>query len=124
MNLNAIVAGTIGAINPQVTLAIAVSTGFTQSADGTQIPTYASAISVPGQVQPLTTGDIAHLNSLNIQGAQRRIYINGIVNGLVRASNKGGDLITTPDGNVWLVLAILEAWGVWTAAAVVLQDGS
>jgi len=40
---------------------------------------------------------------------------------------KGGDLITEPDGTVWLVTTELEAWSAsagWTKVAVTQQNGS
>jgi hypothetical protein len=45
----------------------------------------------------------------------------------VRVTNQGGDLITFPDGSVWLVVMILEAFSQtagWTKAAITLQNGS
>ena len=124
MNLNSIVSGAINTINPDILLSIQVSAGTTVNAQYQQVPSYASPVTVPGQVQPLTWRDIQQIDGLNLQGVRKRIYINGVVDGLVRATNKGGDLITAPDGSVWLVALILEAWPRWTCAAVTLQNGS
>ena len=127
MNLNSIVSGAINTINPDILLSIQVSAGTTVNAQYQQVPSYASPVTVPGQVQPLTWRDIQQLDGLNLQGVRKRIYINGVVDGLVRATNKGGDLITISSGpfaGVWLVALVLEAWGTWTAAACTLQDGS
>lgn len=77
-----------------------------------------------GQLQPLSSSDIGQLDSLNIQGYQRAIYINGALNGLVRPKKKGGDLITTPDGQVWLTTMVLEQWPDWVKVAVTLQNGA
>lgn len=127
MNLHGIVSGVVAAVNPLVPGTIRVSTGSTTAADGTRTPTYAAPVTVPMQVQPLTKGEIEHLDGLNIQSTGRGIYVNGHVDGLVRATNKGGDLITLTDGpnaGVWLVVAVLEAWADWTKCAVTLQNGS
>lgn len=77
--------------------------------------------SATGQVQPLTFKDLTQLSSLNIQGAQRAIYINGQLNGLVRETSKGGDLIQLPDGTWWLVNHVLEQWPDWVKVAVTQQ---
>jgi hypothetical protein len=124
MNLHAIVSNGVNVVNPFVPLVVQVSLGYTTSADGSRAPSYAQPVPVMGQVQALEYRDILQLESLNIQGQQRAIYIRGEVDGLVRPSKKGGDLITTPDGRIWLVTLVLEYWPDWCKAAVTLQDGS
>ena len=124
MNLNNLVAGAIASVNPDVMLSIQVSTGTTQNAQFQLVPSYAAPVSVPGQVQPMTWKDIQQTDGLNLQGVKRAIYINGHVHGLIRAKNKGGDLITDPNGNVWLVTTELEEWPNWCRVAVILQDNS
>lgn len=84
----------------------------------------AAALAISGQVQPLTFKDIQQLDGLNIQGTQRAIYFDQAIDGIVRVDRKGGDLVTTPDGKVWLVTLVLEAWPDWTKVAVTLQDGA
>jgi len=80
------------------------------------------------QVQALSSGDIRQLDALNIQGAQKAIYLNGAALAISRIKQTGGDLIvfpdgTLPEGNTWLVLASLEQWGqTWCKCAVSLQD--
>lgn len=122
MNLHNIVSGNITAINPYIRLSVQISTGYTTGADGKRVPTYARPQIVFGDVQALQYTDIVQLDSLNIQGERRKIYINGQVDGLVRVDNKGGDLITDPDGKVWLVAMVLEYWHDWVSVAVTLQD--
>ena len=126
MDLHQIVSGGIGQVNPYVTGSIQVSTGNQQNpnGDGTLIPTYNVVPQVPMQVQELTERDIRMLDGLNIQGSQKVIYVRGLVQGLVRTKNKGGDLITLQDGSVWLVTAVLEAWPDWCKVSVTLQNGS
>lgn len=85
---------------------------------------FTSSLVVPCQVQPLSSKDIRHIEALNIQGVERAIYIDGHIDGLVRAENKGGDLITIADGpnpGTYLVREMLEAWPDWSKAAVVMQ---
>ena len=86
--------------------------------------TFTTLLTVLGRVQALQYNDIAQLDGLNIQGQKTAIYISGEVDGLVRSAKKGGDLIITPDGRIWLVVLVLEYWPNWTKFAVTLQDGS
>lgn len=83
-----------------------------------------TSLTVMGQIQSLTAGEIEHLDTLNIQGQMRALYINGKIDGLIRPDEKGGDLVTTQDGRVWLVANMLEYWPDWCKAALVLQNGS
>ena len=82
---------------------------------------------VEAQVQALTFRDITMVEGLNLQGDRLAIYFNGRVEGLVRPDRRGGDLVTMPDGSVWLVAMVLEGWSRsanWTKVAVTLQNGS
>lgn len=126
MNLAGIANGVITAVNPNFSATLFISTGNTV-VNFKQVPTY-DRVPVSAQVQPLTSGDIRLLDALNIQGAQKAIWLPGTALGVDRIKNLGGDLIvfangTLPEGNTWLVLASLEQWGsAWGHVAVVLQD--
>ena len=122
MNLHSVVSGVISAILPPSNLAVQISSGYVTNSDGSRSPSYAPAQIVSGFVQALQYNDIVQLDALSIQGERRKIYINGQVDGLVRVLNKGGDLITDPLGNVWLVVLVLEYWPGWCSVAVTLQD--
>ena len=122
MNLHSIVAGNITAVNPHVAVQVQVSIGKTTLADGTPVPNFLPPVTVPGQVQAMTYSDIKQVEGLNLNGTRRGIYLYGKVDGLVRATNKGGDLITTLDGSVWIVAMVLEQWPDWCKVAVTLQD--
>lgn len=124
MNLHGIVAPTISAVNPLVQVSVKVSTGYSTAPDGKRVPTYAKAVTVLAQIQPLTGGELHHLDALNLQGDFQGIYINGRIDGLVRGENKGGDLITLSNGDVYLVTTVLESWPDWTKVAATLQNGS
>lgn len=128
MNLHGIVAPYIGAVNPQVPVTIRFSIGNTTAADGTQIPSYSAPVAMQAQIQALTYRDLQQLDGLNLNGTRRGIYLYGDVQGVVRVSQKGGDLVTFPDGSVWLVALALETWagadGGWCKVAATLQDGS
>jgi hypothetical protein len=127
MNLHSIVGPAISAVNPSIVVAIQVNQGYTTAADGTRTPTLAPAVNAVVQLQPLTYRDIQQLDGLNLQGIRKAIYINGEIDGLVRVSNNGGDVVTFPDGSVWLVALILEGFSLtagWCKAAIQLQNGN
>lgn len=127
-NLRATANSVTRIINPNFPATLAISTGNVVGPDFVQIPTY-DQINIFAQVQPLSSKDLRQLDSLNIQGAEKAIYLNGVALGVNRIKQRGGDLVifapgTLPEGDNWLVLASLEQWGggVWAKVAVVLQD--
>jgi len=124
MNLLSMSRGMIQAVVPAVPLVVQVSTGETVNGAGKPTPTYAAPVTVQGNIQPISYKDIQILDGLNLQGTRQRIYLYGHIDGLVRVSNKGGDLITDPDGNVWLVALVEEQWPTWVACLATLQNGS
>lgn len=126
MNLRALANGVTSAVNPNVGATLFVSTGYTKNAAFQQVPTF-DRQPVTAQVQPLSSGDLRFLDGLNIQGAQKAVYLNGAALAISRVKKLGGDLIvfpdgTLPEGNTWLVLASIEQWQNWCRVAVVLQD--
>ena len=122
MNIFGLARAAVSSVVPSVNLSIQVSTGYTTNDDGSRVPTYAAPQTVSGNVQALQYNDIVQLDALSIQGERRKINIKGQVDGLVRVENKGGDLITDGNGNVWLVALVTEHWPDWCAVAVTLQD--
>lgn len=134
-NLHAIALQVIPAINPQVPATIQFNQGTDIGPDGSVAPTYSAPFPVLAQVQALTFRDIQQIQGLNLQGTRRAIYLFGDVEGLVRVTNQGGDLITIPGpiggfpaNTVWLTAQALETWGItpdgWCKIAATLQDGS
>ena len=124
MNLHGLVQGMIGTVNPPIPIIVRVSTGNVTNPDGTRTPRYASPVTVTAQVQDLSTKDIHQTEGLNLGGTNRALYTNGRVDGTVRVLLKGGDVIVLPDGTVWLVVAVPEAWPDWTRAIITLQNDS
>jgi hypothetical protein len=123
VNLQDIAVGVITAINPQIYCLLQMSTGSNILPDGTRIPTYAEFPNVACQIQPLTTGDLKHLDGLNLQGIHKAVYVDGNWDAVVRTFNRGGTLITTPDSQQWLLIQQIEAWnGTWTKFAMTLQN--
>lgn len=128
MNLHGIARGAISSVNPQVIGFWKESLGYSTADTGEQIPKYAPPVCVYLQVQPLSTGDIRKLDALNIQGVQKKMYLNGRIDGIVRVLAKGGDLLTLSCGSVsdgvWLVREVMEQWADWCCVGVTLQNGS
>lgn len=130
MNLHKIVSGAIAAINPFTQLRVQVSNGYTKDLAGNQIPSYCDPVTVLGDVQALSAGEIQHLDALNIQGRAMAFYINGNIDGLVRPNSQGGDLITIVEGgnnpqllgSTWLVREVAEYWPDWCKVLAILQN--
>ena len=120
MNLHGIVAGVIAAVNPLVMGEVLQSTGYATGANFKQAPSYAPAIVTAMQVQALTTPQLEHMDSLNIQGNFRRVYLNGDWNGIIRASGAGGDMLAF-GGFMWKVVEVTEQFPDWTCVTVCLQ---
>jgi hypothetical protein len=81
-----------------------------------------TALIVPAQIQSLTFRDLQQIDGLNLQGNRNGIYFYGQIDGIVRPDNKGGDLITFPDGSIWLVAMVLEDWPDWCKVAATRQN--
>jgi len=122
VNLHQIVSGAIGAVNPFVLISVQVSTGYATNPDGSRTPSYTTVCGVSAQVQQLTGEDLRHLDALNIQGSTRKIYVNGNIDAIVRFAERGGDVVTLPNGTQWLTTTVLERWPDWTAVAVTMQN--
>lgn len=79
------------------------------------------------QIQPLTAGELRHMDMLNLQGTHRALYVSAPLHGIQRPALKGGDMVTLPDGSVYLVTQPLESFYMsagWQKVAITLQDGS
>lgn len=129
MDLRAIANSVTSTVNPNITVTVRVSTGFTIGAGSKQIPRYAPDVTGPGQLQAMTYSDLRQIDNLNIQGVMKAIYLRGSLAGVVRPKTQGGDLIiigspaALPDQGTWLVVKVLENWPLWTKACIVLQGG-
>lgn len=89
--------------------------------------TMTTSLTITAQIQPLAASDLRHMDMLNLQGTHKKFYANLSIRGIVRVSLKGGDLLTTVDGSVWLVNQPLENFELtagWTSVAATLQNGS
>lgn len=124
MDLRGIANNLTSSVNPNETVTFLRSTGFTIGAGAKQVPSYASPIIGPGQIQALSADDIKQIDGLNIQGTMRAIYLYGELAGVVRPDQTGGDIIKRKNGTeTWLVVKVLEQWPMW-AKAVIVKQGS
>lgn len=119
MNLHGIVAPVIAAVNPMITATVKYSDGF-EKVDYEQVPKYIVVDDAKIQVQALTGKELAQVQGLNLQGVVRAIYLYGDTQGVVRPSQKGGDLIIF-NGETWLTATVLETWPDWSKVAATLQ---
>ena len=120
MDLRGLANGVTTTVNPNKTVTVRRSTGYTIGAGRKQVPGYADPVTGPAQIQALDANDIKQLDGLNIQGTVRAIYLRGVLAGVVRPDGTGGDIVQI-DGQEWLVVKVLEGWPTWTKAAIVLQ---
>jgi len=121
MDLRSLANRSTAAINPNEIVSVLISTGFTVGAGQKQIPTYATPVVGPAQIQALDDLELRLLEGLNLQGYVKAIFFRGVLAGVIRPTGQGGDLVKTANGDTWLVVKILEGWPLFTKAAIVLQ---
>lgn len=122
MNLHAIANRAIQRINPNITVQYRMSDGYATATDGTRTPAYKPAVPRSAQFQPLGTKDIQQVEGLNLGGTTAKLYLYGMADGIVRVERKGGDLVSLPDGSIWLVTGVFEQWPDWVAVGIALQN--
>ena len=122
MDLRGLANAVTSTVNPNETVTVLRSTGYTIGAGAKQVPSYAAPVDGPGQVQALDADDIKQLDGLNIQGVIRAIYLRGTLAGVIRPDGTGGDIVKRKnETETWLVVKVLESWPDWTKAAIVRQ---
>lgn len=126
LNLHGIVRGAITSAQSDIPIIYLQSTGSSASV-GKRTPTYADPVTVLGQVQPVSGGQIRKYEFLQSQGIYRSIYFYGDIEAMVRSMQRGGDLVKFPQvpGNpveTWLVSKVDETWNTgWCRVIVTLQ---
>ena len=123
MDLRGIANSVASSINPNITVGVKRSTGYTTGAGHRQVPTYAAEVTGPAQMQALDGNDLKQMDGLNVQGTIRALYLRGALAGVVRPDGTGGDLVTIGQQE-WLVVKVLESWPAWCKVAIVLQGGA
>ncbi len=125
-NLRAIANPITQVINANLTVPWIQNDGWTIDGAGKRTPV-TTTVTVQAQVQAMSAGDLKHADSQNIQGVMRSVYMYGDVQGIVRATQQGGDVLQFPmhpGGPVanWLVSSVIETWSDWCHVIVTLQS--
>jgi hypothetical protein len=120
MDLRGIANAATDTVNPNISVTVQASAGYTVGAGLKQVPAYAAPVTGFAQVQALTAADLRHLDGLNIQGATKSIILRGPLDAIVRVNSQGGDVVIIGT-QTWLTVAVLEQWPLWTRAAIQLQ---
>jgi hypothetical protein len=120
MDLRGIANAGSSTVNPNTTVTVFRSNGYSLGAGARQVPSYDAPVTGYAQIQALDASDIKQLDGLNIQGTIRALYLRGSLAGVIRPDGKGGDIIHIADKE-WLVVRVLESWSDWTKVAIVLQ---
>lgn len=123
MDLRSIANQVSRTINPNKTVTVLASDGYTTGAGYKQVPKYKTPVTGPAQIQALDGSDLKQIDGLNLQGVIKAIYLRGILAGVIRPDGTGGDIVQI-DGRDWLVVKVLEGWPLWTKAVIVLQGGN
>ena len=102
------------------------STGYTTNGAGKRTPTTIT-LTVEAQIQALSASDLKHIDSLNITGVMRSVYLYGNAAGVVRVDQIGGDILVFPEvpcgtPRKWLVTQVCETWADWCRVIVTLQN--
>lgn len=120
MNLHRIANSAVRRVNPNIVAIVRRYLGETTGPGRKPIPQYSPDEQITIQLQPLSKGDMQHVDGLNIQGLFKSIHVNGNFYSVNRTMQKGGDLFII-DGQTWLVIEPLELWPDWCRLLVCLQ---
>lgn len=126
MNLHGIVRGAITSVNPDRAVTWLASTGNTVATGGIQTPTYATGVTVFGQIQPAPTEMLRKFNYLQGQRIYRVVYFYGQKQIIDRGAQLGGDLLQFPEipngtSRTWLIAQVPEQWPDWCCVLCCLQ---
>lgn len=128
MDLRSLANSVSSTVNPNLTVSVAASTGYTIGAGLKQVPGYAEPVSGPAQIQALNSVELKQLDGLNLQGVLQAIYLRGVLAGVIRPNATGGDLVTIAAPapvqyrGTWLVVKVFEQWPLWAKCAINLQE--
>lgn len=114
------------AVNENVNATIKISTGYTVSPDGTQIPSYEEFVTKL-QLQSVPSSDLEHFGFANQQSLYVYAYGNEFFEILDRKQGKGNALVETikyADNSiyVWQVIKNAEPWFDWSKALLQLIE--
>ena len=112
--------------NPNLTILWGQNQGYTVDNTGHRTPTI-TQVPIQAQVQGISASDMKHVDALNITGVVRSVHMFGNVQGVVRADQKGGDILQFPEVpnspvRNWMVFQVMETFATWTRVLVLLQN--
>jgi hypothetical protein len=78
------------------------------------------------QIQAASAKELTAIDGMGLQGIFRKVFILGDLLGVIRADQKGGDVILFPDitggpTRTWKVMQVVESWNGWTSAIIWMQ---
>ena len=120
MNLHKIANSAIRRVNPNISAILKKYAGETIGTGRKPVPSYLPDQNVTIQLQPISRGDMQHVDGLNIQGLAKVIYVNGNYFSVQREMEQGGDIFVI-NGERWLVVEPVELWPDWCRLIAVLQ---
>ena len=109
MNLHKIANSAIRRVNPNIQAVLKKYAGETIGHGRKPAPSYLPDQNVTIQLQPISRGDMQHVDGLNIQGLAKVIYVNGNYFSVQREIEQ------------WLVVEPVELWPDWCRLIAVLQ---
>ena len=124
MNLHMLNRQAIGVISQDILAELKQSDGYDILSDGTQQPKYkiySGMIHIQPVPSNLQLGDFILTAEIG-----RVVYLRGSMASVVRADQKGGDVMRFPARPCeayrdWKVVAVIEQWPGWCKVAVVMQ---
>lgn len=120
LNLHKIANSAIRRVNPNISAVLKKYAGETIGPGRKPAPSYLPDQNVTIQLQPISRGDMQHVDGLNIQGLAKVIYVNGNYFSVQREMEQGGDIFVI-NGEQWLVVEPVELWPNWCRLIAVLQ---
>jgi hypothetical protein len=120
LNLHKIANSAIRRVNPNISAVLKKYAGETIGPGRTPQPSYLPDQGVIIQLQPLSKGELQHVDGLNVQGLVKSIYVNGNYFSVQREKEQGGDIFLI-NGETWLVVEPIELWPDWCRLLVNLQ---
>lgn len=120
MNLHKIANSAIRRVNPNISAILKKYAGETIGPGRKPLPSYLPDQNVTIQLQPISRGDMQHVDGLNIQGLAKVIYVNGNYFSVQREMEQGGDIFVI-GSEQWLVVEPVELWSNWCRLIAVLQ---
>lgn len=109
INLHAVTRPVIRAVNPDQAVVILASAGWSVDDVYRQRPIWRPAVRLMAQVQPVPDKTLQFLVQQRDNTIWRDFYLPGDWSALVRADERGGDLIYW-DGYEWQADQVVEGW--------------